>query len=281
VEEKNVPGQPGWVEVPLRAAANLPPVAVPGDDQTVEPWSRVTLDGSMSYDRDDPPDEPLMYRWRLVSAPEGSTTELEFPQQPDATFWADLSGTYEVELVVVDALGLESEPEVVVIEALPTNAVRIELTWDHPDADLDLHLIREGGAFCDCATDVHYRDCGREPNWFPQTPGANPRLDVDDRAGFGPENINIDGHGTTRFIPEGDYTIAVHYYATNEQSSSWPTNSTNATVRVFIFGLLAAELSQELTDGEQLWIAGTLQWPEEMVVESGADLQEGQLCGVF
>ncbi len=280
IEEKNVPGQPGWLEVPLTTLANLPPIALPGEDTTVEPWSRVTLDGSLSYDQDDPPDDPLSFRWRLIAVPPGSTTELERTSTANPSFWADLSGIYEVQLTVTDALGLESEPAVVIIEALPTNAVRLELTWDHPDADLDLHLLREGGTFCDCNTDVHYRDCGRTPNWFPQTPGANPRLDLDDRSGFGPENINIDGHGPARFIPDGSYSMAVHYYSTNEQTSSWPTSATVATLRVFVFGLLAAEFTQELVETGQLWVAGTLRWPEQIVTEDGA-LIYGAVCGVF
>ncbi|MCB9649138.1 MAG: choice-of-anchor D domain-containing protein [Deltaproteobacteria bacterium] len=280
LEEKNVPGKPGWVQVPLHTLANLPPIAVAGEDQTVEPWSRVTLDGSASYDQDDPPDEPLTYRWRLATVPPGSTTELERARTAQPSFWADLSGVYELELIVIDALGLESEPAVVVVEALPTNAVRIELTWDHPDSDLDLHLIQQGGTFCDCATDVHYRDCGRTPNWFPQTPGANPRLDVDDTSGFGPENINIDGHGASRFIPDGTYTVAVHYYATNAQTSSWPTQVSTATVRIYIFGLLAAELTREMQETAELWIAGAIHWPDQTVTADGAVIN-GAICGVF
>lgn len=279
LEEKNVPGQRGWVAVPLNAKANRPPIAVAGPDQTVEPWSRVTLDGSMSYDQDDPPDDPLTYQWTMVSRPGGSQAVLERARTPQPSFWADLTGTYELQLVVTDALGLESEPARLVVEALPTNAVRIELTWNHPDSDLDLHLIREGGTFCDCGSDVHYRDCGRAPNWFPATPGANPRLDIDDRSGFGPENINIDGHGPSRFIPEGAYQIAVHYYSSNSGVSSWPTQVSVATVRVFIFGLLAAELTQDLTEDGQLWLVGNLRWPERMVVPDGRII-EGAACGV-
>ena len=207
-------------------------------------------------------------------------TELERARTAQPSFWADLSGVYELELIVIDALGLESEPAVVVVEALPTNAVRIELTWDHPDSDLDLHLIQQGGTFCDCATDVHYRDCGRTPNWFPQTPGANPRLDVDDTSGFGPENINIDGHGASRFIPDGTYTVAVHYYATNAQTSSWPTQVSTATVRIYIFGLLAAELTREMQETAELWIAGAIHWPDQTVTADGAVIN-GAICGVF
>ncbi len=274
LEEKNVLGA---VQVPIVGLANRPPVAVPGDDLTVEPWSRVTLDGSESYDQDIPPDEPLTYRWSLVSKPDGSTTALERARTERPSFWADLTGTYEVELVVIDSLGLESKPEKVLIEALPTNAIRIELTWDHPDSDLDLHFLRPTYAFCDCVTDVHYRDCAREPIWFPANPGANPRLDVDDRSGFGPENINLDGDGTDRFIPSGEYKLAVHYYASNSAISSWPTDTSNATVRVFVYGLLAAELSRPLEADGDLWDVGTLSWPAGTITPTDS-LRRGLLC---
>jgi hypothetical protein len=125
IEEKNVPGRPGWVSVPLVAVANRPPVAVPGPDQTVEPWSRVTIGGAASYDPDLPPNLPLTYRWSLLTRPDGSRAELERARTATVSFWADLTGTYEVQLVVMDSLGLESEPKTVVVEALPTNAVRI------------------------------------------------------------------------------------------------------------------------------------------------------------
>ena len=167
-----------------------------------------------------------------------------------------------------------------IVEALPTNAVRIELIWDHPEADLDLHLVRAGGTFCDCANDVHYRDCGRRPDWFPVTPGANPRLDVDDRSGFGPENINIDGEGPERFIPDGRYAILVHYYSANAGVSTWPTKTAEATVRVYLYGLLAAELKQPLALDGDLWTAGTLNWPERTITPSQSVLG-AQTCAMF
>jgi hypothetical protein len=281
VDVLNVPNQPGEVQVPITARANLPPLAVCGANQTIPPWSRATLDGSMSHDQDNPPDLPLVYRWLLTTRPGGSQTALERADQPNATFWADLTGHYEAQLVVTDGLGLESAPCVTAIDAMPTNAIRIELTWDHPDSDLDLHLIKgPNGIFCDCSTDCHYRDCGRMPNWFPSTPGANPRLDVDDRMGFGPENINIDGDGPMHTVVDGTYIIAVHYYTSNSQISTWPTKVSNATVRVFIFGLLAAELTHAMqTDGD-LWFAGTINWPAMTVTPDGT-VKTGQHCGAI
>src|SRR5262249_29563006 len=146
---KNVPGKIGEVQIPVHARANRPPACVVGPDQVIAPWSRSTLDGSMSHDQDNPPDLPLSYRWRLKTRPGGSQSVMERADTAMASFWADLTGHYEAELIVTDGLGLESEPCTTAIDAMPTNAVRIELTWDHPDSDLDLHLIKQNGNFCD------------------------------------------------------------------------------------------------------------------------------------
>jgi hypothetical protein len=177
-------------------------------------------------------------------------------------------------LIVTDDLGLDSDPCTVSIDAIPSNAIRIELTWDHPDSDLDLHLVLGSSpdpsfGFCTCTNDCHYRDCGVMPDWFPSHPGSNPRLDVDDRMGFGPENINIDGDGSDKYVEPADYVVMVHYYATNQQISTWPTTVSNATVRVYIYGLLAAELTQALKTQGDLWVAGTIHWPNQTVAPGG------------
>lgn len=280
LEEKNVPGRPGVVAVALTALGNLPPVAVPGEDRVVEPFSTVRLDGSMSFDQDDPPDLPLRYRWQLVDAPGGSRVGLERADLVEAILRPDLAGRFEVDLVVTDGRGLESEPARVVIEAFPDEVVRIELIWDHPDSDLDLHLIREDGVFCDCETSVHYRDCAREADWFPQTPGANPTLDRDDRQGFGPENLNIRGDGPGKFVPAGLYRVAVHYYSTAEQVSEWPTTVSNATVRIYVYGFLAAEVTRAMTAEREVWFVGGLRWPEGVFDPDGMVLS-GVQCGTF
>lgn len=280
-EVKNVPGVPGAVAVPLIASAALPPRAAATAPQTVLPFSRVTLDGSMSSDPNTPPALPLAYQWTLRAKPGGSRAVMEHASLPGASFFADLTGDYEAELVVTNALGLQSAPAIVGVSARATNAVRIELVWDHPYSDLDLHLIDGAtGMFCDCATDCHYRDCGRTPDWFPTMPGSNPRLDVDTRSGFGPENINIDGDGPMKLVQDGEYLITVHYYASNSATDPWPTEVSNATIRVFFFGLLAAELRRPLTNPGDLWYAGRIEWPQRQVAPDGRYLS-GQMCGAL
>lgn len=280
LEEKNVPGAPGVVSVPLSALGNLPPVAVVGEDLVVEPFSEVQLDGSMSFDQDNPQDLPLSFRWTLSDSPGGSRAEFVRSSTARPVLRPDLAGRYELELVVVDGLGLESAPARLAVEAFPDEAIRIELIWDHPDSDLDLHLIRGGGTFCDCATSVHYRDCARVGNWFPATPGANPSLDIDDRSGFGPENINIEGDGTAKFVPPESFTLAVHYFSNASQVSSWPTTSSNATVRIFIYGLLAAEATRTMINEREVWIVGTLDWPSQDFRLDGT-VVENAVCGAL
>jgi hypothetical protein len=186
-----------------------------------------------------------------------------------------------VQLYVTNTLGLQSSTAAVaIVDALPPTAIRVELIWDHPDSDLDLHLIKMGGTFCTCDSDCHYQDCSIMPNWFPATPGSNPVLDHDSRNGFGPEDIDIPGDGPMRDVVPGDYQIAVHYYSSNSATSTWPTKVSNATVKVFIFGLEVAELKHAmLTDGD-LWLAGLIHWPSMMVTQDEQYLT-GQMCGVF
>jgi hypothetical protein len=81
------------------ATANSAPVANAGADQSVSAGSTVQLDGSGSSDADG---DWLTYSWTLVSSPSGSTARLSNANQFNATFTADVAGTYVVRLVVND-----------------------------------------------------------------------------------------------------------------------------------------------------------------------------------
>ena len=278
--EKNVPGQPGTVVVPIVAEVNQAPVALTGPDRDVDVFSVQHLDAQTSFDPDIPPDLPLSFQWRLIQVPPGSSTVLVGAQLAQPQLETDIAGLYVAEVVVRDARGVESFPAQVRLRAVASEALHIELTWDHPDADLDLHLLRSSGVFCDCLTTVHYRDCARTPNWFPDTPGANPRLDVDDRAGFGPENINIDGDGPERFVPSETFRVAVHYFSDAAETSIWPTSIVNATVRLYSLGTLVAEVHGVLTAEKDLWHVGAIAWPNRLFTTDG-ELRSNQQCGLL
>ena len=47
-------------------------------------------------------------------------------------------------LRVQDEYGVWSEWETVDFQNIPGDSIHIELTWDHPSSDVDLHLLRGG-----------------------------------------------------------------------------------------------------------------------------------------
>jgi beta-lactam-binding protein with PASTA domain len=81
------------------AAANTPPVANAGPDQTVRTGALVTLNSTGSTDADG---DPLTYSWTMVSRPSGSTAVLSSSIAAMPTFTPDRGGTYVLNLIVND-----------------------------------------------------------------------------------------------------------------------------------------------------------------------------------
>ncbi|MDY6990901.1 MAG: PKD domain-containing protein, partial [Thermodesulfobacteriota bacterium] len=90
---------------------NSSPTAAAGPDQTVFVTDTVELDGSNSSD---PDHDPLTYEWAITSSPEGSSATLSDPTGVDPFFYADLPGTYVVQLIVNDG-EVDSAPDTVTI----------------------------------------------------------------------------------------------------------------------------------------------------------------------
>ena len=100
------------------ASGNSAPTADAGPQQNVATGSLVTLDGSGSRDADN---DPLTYRWTLVSKPAGSSAVLSGDTQPNPSYTADMEGTYVMELVVNDGT-VDSTPATVSITASMANS---------------------------------------------------------------------------------------------------------------------------------------------------------------
>jgi uncharacterized protein YfaP (DUF2135 family) len=101
---------------------------------------------------------------------------------------------------------------------------RVQLTWvSNPSSDLDLHLVRPGGVFAS-GNDCYFGNCtGTGLTWG----SGNPRLDVDDTDGFGPENIYL-----TTGAESGLYRVIIH---------DWDgTVGEVATVRIYFNDVQAA-----------------------------------------
>lgn len=262
--ESNDPGQPQF-DLSLVGMGHEAPVAVlqsldPVD--SLKPFDSLRLDASQSYS----PDlavSIVRYIWRLSVRPQGSTTVLRSQDgrgevdlettEPRVDLLLDLAGRYEVLLDVIDSNGLRSaQPALLRLRAVPDEDLHLQLVWDHPTADLDLHYLRNPDGLFDHAQDCYFSN--RYPDWYPDDPEANPRLDVDDQGGFGPENINV-------LRPQaGLLYVDVHYWDARTSGDA----ATQAILRVYVRGQLAAEFSHYFEHDEMMWSALVLQWPDSL-----------------
>ena len=105
----------------LASATNLAPVAKPGVNQSVVVGSKVSVDGSASSD---PNGDSITYRWSLLFKPVGSTATLSSTSSVNATFTADLAGTYLLGLTVNDGK-VDSPVVVLTVTAAKLNSVPV------------------------------------------------------------------------------------------------------------------------------------------------------------
>ncbi len=225
------------------------PQAVIDCQSPIEPRRVVWLDGSASTD---PEGLPLTYAWTLDGVPLGSgVDEITDATQPLASFITDIAGEYTVGLVVTNSAGVPSAKRSCVMDAIPEEELHVELSWNTANADLDLHLAWEDAAFFSIPGDCSF--CNQVPDWgVPLDTADDPSLDIDARAGFGPENINVDQP------VDGSYPITVHYYDDHGDGAVL------ATVRVYSYGVLVHESSQTM-EYNWTWEPGIVNWPEGTV----------------
>ncbi len=91
------------------AAANRPPTADAGLDQTVTTGAVATLDGGGSTD---PDGDALTYAWQVVQAPAGSAAAPDDPAAVRPGLIIDLPGVYVVSLTVRDTAGNQASDTV-------------------------------------------------------------------------------------------------------------------------------------------------------------------------
>ncbi len=258
------------VVVPISAQAVECPtaVAVRVDEEEFAPFDTIRLDGRGSFTTAEGtsiPPAPDGYFWQLVEQPIGSTTQLRQLNNETTDFVADLAGFYQVQLTVFavdddqpgNGLVRSCAPAVVDIEVVPEDDLHIQLVWGHDTADFDLHVVREGGSLFNHDGDAYFSN--RLPEQTPTTPSwslnldENPRLDHDDARGYGPENVNI-----KHPAPGTRWTVYVHYW--NAQAAA---EAATATLRVYVFGRQAIELSQSFESDQLMWKALEIVWGDD------------------
>jgi hypothetical protein len=245
----------------LVALPNDAPVArLSSATQEYSPLDLARFDASDSYD---PDGDTLNYQWTMLERPTGSNASI-IPVEQDGSkveFFVDFAGDYEIQVKVTDSQGL-SDTERMTFSATPWQGIHVELSWDTAESDVDLHFLNvsEDAEFYVAPWDCHYANPA--PEWGDSSDNEDdPRLDIDDTTGYGPENINI---------PEpkaADYEINVHYYSDDGQGA------TTARVRIFLSGELIFEDSALLSSTGKVWRVGKLAWPTGDVEPDGTIFQ--------
>jgi hypothetical protein len=285
-------GDVGIIDQPPVAAGGIRSVAVvetvngvastAGQSARVRPLDDVVLSGLGSVPENSG-GSITAYSWTLVSQPADSTvvlstptaarTAFEFNSSGAAVSGIDVVGIYEVRLQVTDDTGLRSSNNAqVTLNALPDDAFHVQLTWDSPANDVDLHVKKDPGTYCGDDS-CYYGNCRAGGFGRPDFDGVgdantagDPVLDIDDLDGFGPENIVIAEPA------DGTYNIGVHMFTFDE--------NTTATVKLFVDGDLEEELSQLLTVDDEYWEILRIDWSSGSADITVIDaLQNGGICG--
>jgi hypothetical protein len=246
-------------EVALVAQVNRAPVAFLAGPSATAPGATVTLSGAESFDADG--HTPLTHAWTVLSRPVGATAALSGASgaQTQLTMDPDVPGEYRVALAVTDALGAQSlEPAVLSVVAAPSQQLLVELFWDNAGTDLDLHLLRHQSAPLNTAPDDCFYQAPR-PDWgIPGDAADDPAFVRDALQGYGPELV---GYPAPLPTGAGRYRVVVDFK--NDHLSARPES--RATVRVYVQGVVAAELTRTLLREGDRWVAADIAWPDGTV----------------
>lgn len=127
----------------LISDTNVAPVANAGAHQTYEVGKTIRFDGSGSSDADG---NALSYQWRIVSAPVGSTVEIQNATSVISTLSPDVAGDYVVSLTVNDGV-YDSSPSSVILHR--TNQAPIADAGRHLSGQIGQVIHLDGSASID------------------------------------------------------------------------------------------------------------------------------------
>ncbi len=240
------------VSIPLTAAINRAPLAVIKPLGNGAPGMLVPLDGSMSSDPDN--DLPLTYKWNLRSQPLGANTKVENDTAGVTQMSLDpkLPGEYVVELTVTDAAGAKSlMPAKATIVAAPAQKLLVEMFWNNSTTDIDVHLLRTAASKTGIAPDDCFYQNPR-PDWGTAADATdNPEFLRDALTGYGPEIVG--------YVNPVDTTYRIVAEFAHDHAA--PVKDTEVTIRIYLFGVVKAELKKVLKTKGELWNAVDVTWP--------------------
>lgn len=233
--------------------APLPAIAPLGNGA---PGMTVSLDATGSTDPDG--DLPLSYKWTMRNRPLGARTQLLGPEQPLTSITLDpaLPGEYEVELQVTDAAGVKScAPARAKVVATPAQKLLVEMFWNHPKTDLDLHVLRTPTTMVTSVPDDCYYANPR-PDWGVSGERADdPELLRDALTGYGPEVLG--------YVSPIDTTYRVAVELAHDHLD--PNPASEVTVRIYEFGVVRAELKKTLLVRGEVWPVADIEWPSGVI----------------
>ncbi|MBW2702115.1 MAG: choice-of-anchor D domain-containing protein, partial [Deltaproteobacteria bacterium] len=192
------------------------------------------------------------YQWSWFSLPTGSASTMT-GTGANRSSQTDMAGEYWGQLIVVNDLGQVSAPCHCMAEVTPSEDLWIELIWQHPGDDMDLHLLAPSG-IPQTRTDCYFGNCtplSPPLDWGVfGNPADDPTLDLDDIPFTGPENINI-AHPAN-----GLYTVFVHDYPMSSYNSA-----NEIYVNVYIEGVLEQSFTKTITGEDSNTNICTIDWP--------------------
>jgi hypothetical protein len=224
------------------------PVVMCPSGLTAEVLSTVTLSASGS----DPDGGTPTFTWSVVTRPVGSNRNPSSPTSPTTTFYLDAAGTYVLRFCARDNEGETACCETTVVST-PPGVLHVELQWDQPYGDVDLHMlnVNQTSGWFSSPNDCFFGN--RTPDWGTGGAVANPTLDIDDRDGYGPENITIDNSPQT-----GTYYIGVHNFCSRSASGS---GAVTGTVRVYCMGAMVASYPFSMSTTDEFLTIASIAWP--------------------
>ena len=161
----------------------------------------------------------------------------------------DRPGQYIAALEVLDPSGQASSNDArVSVEAVAGPGYEVELTWNRPGTDLDLHVVAPSGrigALTDCFFD------NPQPDWDPPGALGDPQFTAE----AGRESVSVTGP------PQGVFTVAVTVVAAS------PEGPTSATLRIRLSGAEVAQYTTTLPVTAEAWDVATLTWPAGRITD--------------